>query len=217
MTRRGGDYSKVSAGDRPWNDPGPSKKNAAAVLEADMAKPILKAVILDFAAVANLDTTGVQNLIDTKTEMEKWADGPVEFHFCGILSPWIRRALIAGGFGQGRTKEGTALEVAPAVIENLENAASPGMERERYNEHEVSFIHEIVQPSAFTSAGTSFTEVEKGMGSGASTPSTQVEGVNDRRPSGASGKTIPLLDRSTPFFHFDLADALHSLNLPENE
>ncbi|OXG89494.1 solute carrier family 26 (sodium-independent sulfate anion transporter), member 11 [Cryptococcus neoformans Gb118] len=203
VTRRGGDYSKIAAGDRPWNDPGPSKKKAAAAIEADMVKPVLKAVILDFAAVANLDTTGVQNLIDTKTEMEKWADGPVEFHFCGILSPWIRRALIAGGFGQGRAKEGAALEVAPAVIENLENAASPGIERERYNQHEASFIHEIGQPSTSTSAGTSFSEEEKRIGSGFATPS--------------STKTVPLLDRSTPFFHFDLADALNSLNLPENE
>lgn len=202
VTRRGGDYSKIAAGDRPWNDPGPSKKKAAAAIEADLVKPVLKAVILDFAAVANLDTTGVQNLIDTKTEMEKWADGPVEFHFCGILSPWIRRALIAGGFGQGRAKEGAALEVAPAVIENLENAASPGIERERYNQHEASFIHEIGQPST-TSAGTSFSEEEKRIGSGFATPS--------------STKTVPLLDRSTPFFHFDLADALNSLNLPENE
>ena len=31
--------------------------------------------------------------------IERWADHPVEFHFATILSPWIRRSLVAGGFG----------------------------------------------------------------------------------------------------------------------
>ncbi|WVN88167.1 uncharacterized protein L203_103368 [Cryptococcus depauperatus CBS 7841] len=219
VSRRGKDYSNIAAGDRPWNDPGPKQKDAQAVVEADRAKPRLKAVILDFAAVANLDTTGVQNLIDAKVAMEKWADGPVEFHFCGILSPWIRRALIAGGFGQGRTKESTALEIAPAVIENLEHAASPSANRDRYSEHDIALIHD--QQGSSTSTDSSFMDEEKRIDrlEPNPEPNTQVDGGywTDRRGSKDSVKSVPLLDRSTPFFHFDLTDAIHSLNLSHGE
>lgn len=100
-TRRGRDYTNVPLGDRPWNDPGPKRGQAEKEFKVEQSKPLCRAVVLDFAAVANLDTTGVQNLVDTRKEVEKWADAPVEFHFSGILSPWVRRALIAGGFGQG--------------------------------------------------------------------------------------------------------------------
>ena len=48
---------------------------------------------------SHVDTTSVQALIDARDEIERWADRPVEFHFASILSPWIRRSLVAGGFG----------------------------------------------------------------------------------------------------------------------
>jgi sodium-independent sulfate anion transporter 11 len=41
----------------------------------------------------------VQALIDTRTEVERWTNRTVEFHFAAILSPWTRRALVAAGFG----------------------------------------------------------------------------------------------------------------------
>lgn len=47
-TRRGRDFTGVSAGDRPWNDPGPRK---GAVIEDDSHKPLLRAVVLDFSGV----------------------------------------------------------------------------------------------------------------------------------------------------------------------
>ena len=48
---------------------------------------------------SQVDTTSIQALVDARNEIERWADHPVEFHFASILSPWIRRALVAGGFG----------------------------------------------------------------------------------------------------------------------
>lgn len=48
---------------------------------------------------SQVDTTSVQALVDTRSEIERWADHPVEFHFATILSPWIRRSLVAAGFG----------------------------------------------------------------------------------------------------------------------
>ncbi|KAG6884504.1 hypothetical protein C0993_010527 [Termitomyces sp. T159_Od127] len=117
--RRGKDMSNISASDRPWNDPGPRRNASTSEQEENMKKPDLHAIVLDFSQVyvsspsgaitkmnhsvyrSHIDTTAVQSLIDTRTEVERWADHPVEFHFATILSPWIRRALIAGGFGLG--------------------------------------------------------------------------------------------------------------------
>jgi solute carrier family 26 (sodium-independent sulfate anion transporter), member 11 len=48
---------------------------------------------------SQVDTTSVQALVDARDVIERWADHPVEFHFASILSPWIRRSLVAAGFG----------------------------------------------------------------------------------------------------------------------
>ncbi|KAI5476103.1 sulfate permease [Pseudohyphozyma bogoriensis] len=120
-TRSGRDYSLVKPGDRPWNDPGPSRWSKAPKVdpgaptpeELEKAKPVLRAVIFDFSGVSNVDTTSVQNLVDLRRVLERFADGDVEFHFATILSPWIKRALLAGGFGSGRADR--PVEVAPVV------------------------------------------------------------------------------------------------------
>lgn len=72
-TRRGKDISGQSAGSRPWNDPGSKNDDSAA-----KNKPLLKAIVLDFSAVSHIDTTGIQSLIDTRSEAERWADREVE-------------------------------------------------------------------------------------------------------------------------------------------
>jgi sodium-independent sulfate anion transporter 11 len=71
-TRNGQDYAATSQGDRPWNDPGPSRfakrkhgeeEEKAA---ANASKPLLRAVVFDLAGVSNVDTTSIQNLIDLR-------------------------------------------------------------------------------------------------------------------------------------------------------
>lgn len=94
--KRGKDMSNVRLSDRAWNDTG-------SYGEDEDKKPDLRAIVLDFSTVSHIDTTSVQALIDTRNEVERWADHPVEFHFATVLSPWIRRALVAGGFGFGES------------------------------------------------------------------------------------------------------------------
>ncbi|KAI6038997.1 sulfate transporter family-domain-containing protein [Pisolithus marmoratus] len=113
--RRGVDVSKIKLRDRPWNDPGPLHGDLAAAQAANDAKPDLHAVVLDFSVVPHIDTTAVQALIDTRSEVQKWVNHPVEFHFASIFSPWTRRALIAGGFGTGAPTIDVPPEVAPVV------------------------------------------------------------------------------------------------------
>ncbi|CAK5266002.1 unnamed protein product [Mycena citricolor] len=124
--RRGKDLSNLAPGDRPWNDPGP-KNGAEAEQQQNLQRPELRAVVIDFSAVSHIDITAVQSLIDTRNEVERWADHPVDFHFSSILSPWIRRALIAGGFGMGQPSANAHREIARVV---------PGPERD--NGHDLA-------------------------------------------------------------------------------
>ncbi|KAF9066889.1 sulfate transporter family-domain-containing protein [Rhodocollybia butyracea] len=113
--RRGKDMSAVKLRDRPWNDPGPRRGEVDNEREMNNSLPILHAIVLDFSTVSHLDTTATQALIDTRNELERWADHPVEFHFASILSPWIRRALVAGGFGVGTSSSRIPHEIAAVV------------------------------------------------------------------------------------------------------
>ncbi|KAG6335871.1 hypothetical protein ID866_3208 [Astraeus odoratus] len=113
--RRGIDVSTIKLRDRPWNDPGPLHQDAQAAQAANSAKPDLRAIVLDLSTVSHIDTTAVQALIDTRNEVQRWANHAVEFHFASILSPWIRRALIAGGFGTGVPASNLLQEVASVV------------------------------------------------------------------------------------------------------
>lgn len=98
-TRSGQDYTLVAPGDRPWNDPGPNRwqrkraisEKEIARREAEARKPILRAIVLDFSGVSNVDTTSVQNLVDLRRVLERYAGGEVQFHFATILTPWIKR------------------------------------------------------------------------------------------------------------------------------
>ncbi|KAH3901923.1 related to Sulfate permease 2 [Saccharomycodes ludwigii] len=62
-------------------------------------RPILKVLALDFSNVNQIDATGIQSLVDLRNAVNRYADRQVEFHFSGIISPWIKRGLIGSGFG----------------------------------------------------------------------------------------------------------------------
>ena len=83
--------------DRPWNDPGPRRGQA----EEDRSHlPTLKAIILDFASVNNVDVTSVQHLIDVRNQFDRYASPErVDWHFAHINNRWTKRALVSAGFG----------------------------------------------------------------------------------------------------------------------
>jgi sodium-independent sulfate anion transporter 11 len=66
----------------------------------DLSKPILKAVILDFSAVNQVDVSSIQNLVDVRNQLDRYAaPATVSWHIANIRSPWTRRGLVAAGFG----------------------------------------------------------------------------------------------------------------------
>ncbi|CAL9738265.1 sulfate permease 2 [Monosporozyma servazzii] len=127
-TRRGQLMHHRSKTDRPWNDPGEWKpptfyknwlkwlkhsrsddvKETDYALEEGIAKesgivnderPLLRIICLDFSQVSQIDATAVQSLVDLRKAINDYADRQVEFHFAGIISPWIKRSLNKFGFG----------------------------------------------------------------------------------------------------------------------
>ncbi|EMD94246.1 hypothetical protein COCC4DRAFT_163382 [Bipolaris maydis ATCC 48331] len=96
-TRRTNQSTYGKLGDRPWNDPGPRRGKDTAVEDN---RPTLKAIILDFSSVNNVDLTAIQNLIDVRNQLDKYAaPDTVDWHFCNINNRWTKRSLAAAGFG----------------------------------------------------------------------------------------------------------------------
>ncbi|KAH7086836.1 sulfate permease-like protein [Paraphoma chrysanthemicola] len=96
-TRRTNPHSYNRLGDRPWNDPGPRRGKET---EDANGRPTLKAIILDMSSVNNVDLTSIQNLIDVRNQLDKYAaPDTVDWHFTNINNRWTKRALAAAGFG----------------------------------------------------------------------------------------------------------------------
>merc|ERR1711939_862337 len=96
-TRRTNPDSWPRPGDRPWNNPGPR----AGKSEPDQSHlPTLKAIVLDFSAVNNVDVTSVQNLIDVRNQLDRYAaPESVQWRFACVNNRWTKRALASAGFG----------------------------------------------------------------------------------------------------------------------
>lgn len=112
-------------GDRPWNDPGPRRGQQ---INSDDDRPILRAIILDFSAVNNVDVTSIQGLIDVRAQLDRHAaPNTVEWHFASINSRWTKRALTTAGFGYvDRTRFASRAHWNPVYsYAPLETTASP--------------------------------------------------------------------------------------------
>lgn len=112
LTRPGKLLKHVSKHDKMWNDPGEweppflvkklfklGNKHDLEGGEVIDERPVLKILAMDWSQVTQIDSTGVQNLVDLRKAINKYANRQVEFHFSGIISPWIKRSLINAGFG----------------------------------------------------------------------------------------------------------------------
>lgn len=88
------------AGDRPWNNPRPRKTSKSRADPGVDDRPTLKAIILDFSSVNNVDITSVQQLIDVRNQLDQYTSpDAVDWHIACINNRWTKRALISGGFG----------------------------------------------------------------------------------------------------------------------
>jgi sodium-independent sulfate anion transporter 11 len=94
----------------------------------DDHRPILRAIILDFSAVNNVDVTSIQGLIDVRAQLDRHAaPETVEWHFASINSRWTKRALTTAGFGYIDRERFAARQHWNPVYSYapLDNAAAP--------------------------------------------------------------------------------------------
>jgi sodium-independent sulfate anion transporter 11 len=110
----------------------------------------------------------------------------LQFHFASILSPWIRRALVAGGFGVGTSSSRVPHEIA-AVVPYRDGLA----DRQLTDVREGTNIHEEVD------------DIEKG------------NSTNSKEKVSATVDSVSLefaspLSTDTPFFHLDLESAVRA-------
>lgn len=105
-TRRMSEEHYEKESDRLWNDPGPRSSKG----DVNHHLPYLRALVLDFSAVNNMDITSVQGLVDLRNSLDRYSSpDAVEWHFANVHNRWTRRALAASGFGYPTSQNAEAL------------------------------------------------------------------------------------------------------------
>ena len=196
VTKRGKANAFPTLGDRPWNDIGPRRGFSQAEIEADV-RPVLHAVVLDFSAVNTIDTTGIQSLVDVRRQLGKYADRDVEFHFANIISPWVRRSLLAGGFGTGAP----AAEFAELAAVVPGGSANRAVTSQRARARAVPGTEGLAARVARYVLATDYRD-GRFQGAEQYGHGADVEG----RAKAAPAVLGPILGQNTPFFHVDIPD-----------
>ncbi|KAK0378901.1 sulfate permease [Colletotrichum paranaense] len=212
-TRRTNMQSYGRLGDRPWNDPGPSRKakKAQAQMHEEENRPTLKAIILDFSSVNHVDLTSIQQLIDVRNQLDRYASpDKVNWHIACINNRWTKRALVAAGFGYPVDRnDGTQHQwksiFSVAEIGGSESAAA--VAEKEANEKELS-----------THARGARTIDEEALGKDGAYD--QIDPVSSGSRKGGAGagnvgggprrKGVVVHGLNRPLFHVDLTSALQS-------
>jgi len=192
-TRRGRAVHYKTLGERPWNEGYvPRSMDKINHMNENDRRPLLRAIVYDFGGVSNIDSTGVQSLVDTRQQLEKYADRQIEFHFAQILSPWIKRALVAAGFGTGNPSH-RVVEVASVVpVVSAEGPDSHGdedFERRRRKSIAVKDIESLDPDIRQIRSSSSPAQPRK---------------------RSEDSDVLPVVETNYPFFHLDLDDAVRS-------
>lgn len=223
QTRRTNMTSYPRPGDRPWNDPGPTKrqlkKAAAGDISLDAGKeglPTVKAIILDFSAVNFVDITSVQALIDIRNQLDRYAaPDVVDWHIACIKNRWAKRALVAAGFGYPLERPDGLHHRWQSIFSVAEmggeNSAAAAAEHE-LNEKELrerqrrSHDHNVEDGLRTSGNKDDINVAETGSASGSSQDDDMRKsaGVQTLRQR----KAVTVTGANRPLFHVDLSSAL---------
>ncbi len=212
QTRRTNLSSYPRPGDRPWNDPGPSKKQlkrieagditAAEAIGVDITRPTLKAIILDFSSVNYLDITSVQTLIDVRNQLDRYASPDiVDWHIAAVNNRWSKRALVSAGFGyptdvQDDPHQRWKSIFSVADIGGRDSAAAQAEQEERQ-------ALNLEKTAASSVSQRPAVDIEEARSS---------DSVDDdpKFKSGGRPKAVTVHGLNRPLFHVDLTSALQS-------
>ncbi|OJJ47828.1 hypothetical protein ASPZODRAFT_151268 [Penicilliopsis zonata CBS 506.65] len=216
QTRRTNPNSFGRPGDRPWNNPGPRRGK----VEEDRSHlPILRAVILDFASVNNVDTTAIQNLIDIRNQLDLYASPErVQWHFAHINNRWTKRALAAAGFGYPTPTSDDGFHRWKPIysVAEIGGSASAAAHAEIVNHERELKLKQNVDPEAGLKMPEPETHgVEHAMsnssgGSSNDVPADKLDGALTHSRPYRGGRKVTVHGVNRPFFHIDLTSALQS-------
>ena len=204
QTRRTDPNSYAKPGDRPWNDPGPKKSQLAVLARDD--RPTLKAVIMDMAAVNNMDVTSTQILIDVRNQLDRYAHpDKVQWHFANINNRWAKRALTAAGFGYAAPDEPEFRRWKPIFdITEIGSSGSAAEEAERRDNRRLT--HSDVEAGRKSFSQREIDSVDDSDESNRISKEISASGAY----KGASVRAQVVQGMNRPFFHPDLTSALQS-------
>lgn len=216
-------------GDRPWNDPGPSRRKLkaaaaagtdAAAADTDPSRPTLKAIILDFSSVNHVDITSVQQLIDVRNQLDRYASpDTVDWHIACISNRWTKRALAAGGFGYPTMRPDVPHLRWKSIFSVAEiggsQSAAAAAEFED-NEKELESIHHRRQSLHTTASHHHAPDLEAAIsrgdqsGHGDSPAAVDAKTKAAAAPALSGGRAVTVHGINRPLFHVDLTSALQS-------
>jgi sodium-independent sulfate anion transporter 11 len=175
-------------------------------------RPTLKAIILDFSSVNNVDLTSVQNLIDVRNQLDRHAaPDTVDWHFCHVNNRWTKRALVAAGFGYytPEPENGSLRRWKPifsvAEIGGSNSAAAEAEARENRRAMRAAAMSgtlgDVEEGAASSSSVSSESDpFDKQLGD------SKAYGTIGQRPS----KVAVVQGLNRPLFHVDITAALNS-------
>ena len=209
-TRRTNPNSWPRPGDRPWNNPGPRKGR-----EPDESHlPTLKAIILDFSSVNNIDVTSVQNLIDVRNQLDRYTTPDVvQWHLASVKNKWTKRGLAAAGFGYPTVPESEYHRWKPIFsIAELGGAGSAATAAEQRDNRPLSRVGHDIE-NVPMSEGKNVDVVGKDLRSSDSSDSNSLNKEITRSKAYAnveSRRVVHVGGLNRPLFHIDLTSALQS-------
>ncbi|KAK5944114.1 hypothetical protein PMZ80_003395 [Knufia obscura] len=203
-TRRTNPHAWGKPGDRPWNNPGPRRGKT----EEDRSYlPTLKAVILDFSAVNNVDITSIQILIDVRNQLQRYAaPDVVQWHIACVKNRWTKRALASAGFGYPTFHSEELHRWKPIFsVAEMGGSASAAEQAEREANRELhsrpddeEAIHKIPQKEQHLTGASN------------SSSDDELHKKITRSKVYSAPRKVVVSSLSRPFFHLDLTAALQS-------
>ncbi|KAI9931629.1 hypothetical protein ASPWEDRAFT_169529 [Aspergillus wentii DTO 134E9] len=215
-TRRTSPFSYTSLGDRPWNNPGPRRGKP----EEDRSDlPLLRAIVLDFSSVNNVDVTSVQNLIDVRNQLDLYASPKtVQWHFAHINNRWTKRALASAGFGFPTPASDDGFHRWKPIfsVAEIEGSASAAAHAELINNqqtHQAALKVDDVEgnPKDIHATAEETNEIEEQSSTSSDIKDAKLQSdLRDSKAYRLRRKVALVQGINRPFFHIDLTSALES-------
>ncbi|KAJ5825387.1 Sulfate permease 2, partial [Penicillium riverlandense] len=206
-TRRTNQQAYLKPGDQPWNEQFPVVGENGVARDAHL--PLLQAVILDFSSVNNVDITSVQNLIDVRNQLDRWASPrTVQWHFAHISNRWTKRALSAAGFGYPSPTSTDGFHRWKPIfsVAEIEGNSSAAAHAEISTNQRQSKVSDLEANTKTVVSASGVEEWSDGSGNGHESKLSDDISVSNVR----SRKAAIVHGMNRPFFHSDLTSALQS-------